>query len=373
MMGNDQGIRLENMKQAKKSHGTKRSHRLRVLYVIPGEDHGVGMSFARRQAMAVGALGVEVRSFYLRSRTSPVAIWKEWRRLRAEIRDFAPDVVHAHFGTMTAFVAAIASRTPLVVTFHGSDLNPAPGMSQLRSKLGHFLSHFAASRAEQIICVSPQLVEHLSQPASRLNVVPCGVDMQQFRPLPKKECREKLGWNLDETIVLFNARTDPVGKRLDLAEAAAEIAKQAIPNLRLHIFLGKTPPDEMPLYYAAADGLLMTSDYEGSPMVVKEAMACNLPVVSVDVGDVPERLVGVSPSVVVARKPEALGKALVEILLKDCPSNGREMARDIGDESIAKRVISIYRRATTRDEHSVITRQQNPAPSVPVRPYRQAS
>ena len=84
--------------------------------------------------------------------------------------------------------------------------------------------------------------------------------------------------------------TDPIGKRLDLAEAAVAFAQRTIPNLRLHVFRGTTHPDEMPLYYSAADALLMTSDYEGSPTVVKEAMACNLPVVSVDVGDMPQAI-----------------------------------------------------------------------------------
>jgi len=349
---------------------------LRVLYVIPGEDHGVNMSFSRSQAAAVSALGVDVRSFYLQSRTSPRKVWKEIRRLRREVKEFAPSVVHAHFGTVTAFVAAIATlspvTTPLVVTFHGSDLNPAPSISLLRSKLGHAFSHIAARRAAQIICVSSQLHERLPQLKERLNVVPCGVDRDQFQPQPKMECREKLGWDFDETVVLFNARTDPLGKRLDLAEAAAEIAKQKIPKLRLHIFRGKTPPDEMPIYYSAADGLLMTSDYEGSPMVVKEALACNLPIVSVDVGDVVERLTDVSQSVVVAREPVALGTALVEILRKDCPSNGREMSRDLGEESIAEQIISIYQRAIGREEHLVIDDFRDRTEKAPTRPYQQA-
>ena len=314
-----------------------------------------------------------MRSFFLRSRTSPLVIWKELRRLRSEMRNFKPDVVHAHYGTTTAFISALASKTPLVVTFHGSDLNPAPAISQLRSKLGHALSYFAAKRAAQIICVSPQLCERISSERSRIQVVPCGVNMKLFRPMPQNECREKLGWNLRDKIVLFNARTDPVGKRLDLAEAASDFARQQMPNFRLHVLRGKTPPDEMPLYYSAADVLLMTSDFEGSPMVVKEGMACNLPIVSVDVGDVVERLAGVSQSVVVERNAERLGKADEDLLGQGCRSNGREFMRDLSEDNIAKRILAIYRLTANLDEPSLAVRQLKQTPNAHARAHRKAS
>jgi teichuronic acid biosynthesis glycosyltransferase TuaC len=291
-----------------------RRQNTRVLYVIPGTEEGTSMSFSRRQAESVSPYDIEVKSFYLRSRTSPIVVWKELQRLRVEIRTFAPQVVHAHFGTMTALVATIASPVPVVITFHGSDLNPAPRVSWLRSKLGRTLSHLAARRADQVICVSSQLGQRLSYMKQRTHVIPCGVNTDRFRPESRNDCRAQLGWSKDEVIVLFNARTDPRGKRLDLAEATVRHAKGIIPNLRMHVFRGTTHPDEMPKYYSAANALLMTSDYEGSPMVVKEAMACNLPVVSVDVGDVAERLDGVFPSAVVARDARALGNALVEVI-----------------------------------------------------------
>lgn len=321
---------------------------LRILYVIPGAEEGINMSFSRRQAASVSVHGNDVRSFFLRSRTSPHVIWKELQRLRSEIKAFAPDVVHAHFGTMTAFVTAIASPAPVVITFHGSDLNPAPGVSWLRSFLGRALSHIAAMRAKQIICVSSQLRRRVAYKQC-VHVVPCGVNTVRFRPRPRKECRAKLGWKADEKVVVFNARTDPRGKRLDLAEAAVAHAKRVIPELRLHVFRGTTHPDEMPIYYAAANALLLTSDYEGSPMVIKEAMACNLPVVSVDVGDVAERLAGSSPSAIVARDAAELGNGLVRVINENQPSNGRQMIRELSELSVAKKVANIYGLAIDAD------------------------
>jgi teichuronic acid biosynthesis glycosyltransferase TuaC len=341
--------------RASKSHNNDSQQiSLKVLYVIPGTEEGTSMSFSRRQAASVLPYGIEVKSFYLRSRTSPIVVWKELQRLRSEIRTFAPDVVHAHFGTMTALIATIASPVPVVITFHGSDLNPAPRVSWLRSKLGRTFSHLAARRADQVICVSSQLGQRLSYMKQRTHVIPCGVNTDRFRPESRNDCRAQLGWSKDEVIVLFNARTDPRGKRLDLAEATVRHAKGIIPNLRMHVFRGTTHPDEMPKYYSAANALLMTSDYEGSPMVVKEAMACNLPVVSVDVGDVAERLDGVFPSAVVARDARALGNALVEVIQAQRLSNGREMLRDLNEESVARQVATIYRRAACESGRSQI-------------------
>jgi glycosyltransferase involved in cell wall biosynthesis len=303
------------------------------------------MPFSRRQAASVRRQGVDVRCFFLRSRTSPLRVLREWQRLRAEIRDSLPHVIHAHYGSMNAIVAACASQVPLVVTYHGSDLNPVPGDHRLKAHLGHALSHLAARQARQIICVSPQLVDRLGHVADRVHHVPCGVNLDQFRPMPRSECRAALGWHADETVVLFNARTDPIGKRLDLAQAAARLAQLRIKNLRLHVFVGKTDPDQMPLYYNAADCLLMTSDYEGSPMVVKEALACNLPVVSVDVGDVRARLEGVTPSAIVDRHPQSLADAMENVINAKTRSNGRDAIRPFDEEATARRVIEIYRLA----------------------------
>jgi len=104
----------------------------------------------------------------------------------------------------------------------------------------------------------------------------------------------------------------------------------------------------MPLYFNAADCLILTSDFEGSPTVVKEAMACNLPIVSVDVGDVSKRLTGVFPSCVVSRDPVSLGSALIKILEHGQRSNGSEIIKPISEEHIADRIAGIYRRIGRR-------------------------
>ncbi len=318
----------------------------RVLLVIPGEESqsGSSMIFARRQAAKVAELGADVRVFYLRSRTSPTALYHEFRRFRACVREHRPEVIHAHFGTVTGMFAVIASgRIPVVITYRGSDLNPPPRAS-LRSWVGRLLSHCSAPLASSIVCVSQQLKQRLRWAKGRASVVPSGVDTDLFVPVARHVARRKLGWPELDRVVLFNAGHDPINKRLDLAQATVESARKVIPELRLEIMAGRTEPNAVPLLMSAADCLLVTSDSEGSPTVVQEALATNLPVVSVDVGDVPERLEGIMHTRVVARDPVRLAAAVVELVREPLRTNGRDRAQQLSAQIIAEELCRLYRR-----------------------------
>jgi glycosyltransferase involved in cell wall biosynthesis len=299
------------------------------------------MIFIERQIESLLAAGVDGRTFHLRSRTSPGVMFREWRRLWAEIGEFRPDIVHAQYGTATAFLTAVATARPLIVTFRGSDLNPDPDKGRLRCWLSRFMSQIAAWRARRIICVSEQLVGRLWWGRRKVTVIPSGIDCRVFRPQPRDEARSTLGWPLDERIVLFNGSHRPL-KRPDLARAAVEYARGACGPVRLVELDGTQPPEQMPCMMNAADCLIMTSDHEGSPNVVKEAIACGLPVVSRDVGDVRQRLANVRPSIVVGDSAEELGRALAEILACPQRSNGPQAAKEFSIDDVAQRIVGLY-------------------------------
>jgi len=142
--------------------------------------------------------------------------------------------------------------------------------------------------------------------------------------------------------VLFNPGRDPIRKGLDVAEAAMRVVRSRIPQAELHV-ISSVEPSRMPLYYRAADVLLCSSKAEGSPNVIKEALACNLPVVSCPVGDVSERLKGVYPSMIVPRDPTLMGEAIAKILLTKMRSNGRECVVSLDLNLVARRVLGVYR------------------------------
>jgi teichuronic acid biosynthesis glycosyltransferase TuaC len=320
---------------------------MRVLGVIPVPNNWAeAFVFPKRQMESVRRLGCEVELFFLKSRTNLTTLFRERKRLRSLIREFQPDVIHAHFGTMTAFFSTTASWLPVVVSYRGTDLNP-PGQDDNypRWLLGYLLSQIAALRARSIICVSREVKSRLWWKASGAYVIPTGVDLDLFRPIPLEKARERMGWGMDDRIVLFSPSRWPKNKGIDLVQPSVEVARSIIGKIRLEMMDGSIDPDEVPWLMNAADCLVFASDYEGSPNVVKEAIACNLPVVSVEVGDVSEQLNGVSHSVIVPRDPQSMGLAIAEILRNPVRSNGHHLIAKISLEAVANKIIEVYRRS----------------------------
>jgi teichuronic acid biosynthesis glycosyltransferase TuaC len=317
---------------------------LKVVFVIPeGDGSAHSMIFARRQAQALRLRGVDVREFYLNSRTSIRGLVQEWRRFHAELSAFAPDVVHAQFGTVTAAFAALGARgRPLLITYRGSDLNPSPGGSRGRGICARMLSQIAALRATRMVCVSRELRDRLWWRRSRVTVLPTGVPLREFHARPRDVARRKLGWPEGAPVVLFNAGRDPRVKRLDLALAAVRIALRSLPDLRFEVLAGSVPPGSMPALMNAADCLLVTSDFEGSPAVVQEALASNLPIVSVDVGDVRERIERVSNTRLVSRDPESIASGLMELVARPLRTDGSRKVTELGMDVVAERVQQLY-------------------------------
>ena len=322
---------------------------IRALHVIPGPAEGSSMIFARRESSCLRYADIEIRQFFLQSRTSLIRMMREFFRLRRQIRDFRPHVIHAHYGTVTAMFCGLATMRPLVVTFRGSDLNPGAG-NLLRWRIGHLFSQLGVLRASRTICVTRQLKDRLWWRRKHATIIPGCIDLRSFCPRPRNEARAILGWPVTEKVVLFNVGKHPRIKRQDLAEVAVRKASKVDPSIKMTILDGEIDPETIPLYLNAADCLLITSDWEGSPYIVKEALSCNLPIVSVDVGDVSERIEGVTPSRIVHRDPEALGTAIVEVMSLGSRSNGHLAMRDLSEENVAERVRSIYERIISSDQ-----------------------
>jgi teichuronic acid biosynthesis glycosyltransferase TuaC len=259
-------------------------------------------------------------------------------------------LVHAHGGE-AALPARFYFRAPLVISYLGSDIlgYPRPdGRVAPRARLRRFLLRQHSRCAAGTITKSREMATVLPRRARRRNdVIPSGVDERLFVPIPRHEARRALGWDSDELVVVFAADPALPGKRFALADAACRIASAKVGAIRLYIAEG-VDPGGMPLVFNAADALILTSSIEGSPNVVKEAMMCNLPVVSTRVGDVEELLATVDPSWLCDPKPDALGAALVECLRERRRSNGRLCATELTLDAVADRVLAHYRRAGWR-------------------------
>lgn len=241
---------------------------------------------------------------------------------------FGPyDLIHANYG-LTAPFALAQPRLPVVLSLWGSDLFGKYG----------WLSKLCARRADAVVVMGEAMAEELDSPS---HVIPHGIDLEKFRPQPRDEARRQVGWDRSARHVLFPYSARREVKNYPRAERVVDAARTRIDGpVELHTVSG-VPHDEMPPFLNAADVLLLTSKREGSPNTVKEALACNVPVVSTDVGDVRERLSGVEPSHVCQTNAE-LVDGLVDVLDEPRRSNGRERVRDLRLERTAEKLRTVY-------------------------------
>ena len=216
------------------------------------------------------------------------------------------DIVHAHYG-LSAFPAWFRLHAPLVITLHGSDL--------LGGRFERLCSWVIARFADAVIVVSEEMRQRVSG-----TVIPCGVDLNQFRPYDRDEARARLGWPLDKYLILFPFDPKRRLKRYDLAKAAVERLTEEGIGAELVTVFG-VENREMPWHYSAADAMILCSDREGSPTSIKEALACDLPVVATDVGDVREILSGVAGTRLCTQEVSEIARNLREAL--SVPRNGR--------------------------------------------------
>jgi len=239
------------------------------------------------------------------------------------------DIVHANYG-LTAPHALAQTQLPVVLSLWGSDVNGPFG----------WVSKLAAPRCEAVVVMSSQLGEQLP---GEYTVLPHGIDLEQFSPMSRATACEELGWEPDAHHVLFPA---PVAREEKDFPRARRVVRAARAELSKRLVLqtpdGDVPYDRMPLLMNAADALLITSRHEGLPNAVKEALACNLPVVSTDVGSIRERLEPVSLSTVGTTDAE-LVDALVRVLEHGGRSDGRESVADLDTDRVAQRLEGVYR------------------------------
>ena len=246
--------------------------------------------------------------------------------LRRSFGDY--DLVHASYG-LTAPAAIAQPNLPVVLSLWGSDLMGRYGP----------VTRWCARRADAVVVMSEGMAEELGQPC---HVIPHGIDLERFAPKPAEAARAELGWDEASRHVFFPYPRKRAVKDFPRAERVVEGVRERLDvPVELHVAEG-IPYDRMPRYMNAADALLVTSRREGMPNTVKEALACALPVVSTDVGDVPDWLADVTPSAVAATDEE-LVDALAGVLRRRERSDGREAVRHLDWPNVARRLLGVYR------------------------------
>jgi glycosyltransferase involved in cell wall biosynthesis len=337
------------MPLAPRVEDTSREHALfsmRVLMVtapLPTASRPGTWAAVARQIDSIRSLGVEVEVVQVDGPRG-VKYLQALRKLRGRAR--RADLIHAHYG-YCGWVSRLQMRRPVIVSFMGSDLlGVANGSGRITasSRVIVGIDRRLARLVDAVIVKSRQMAD-LLRPVSA-HIIPNGVDLDLFQPLDRQVARKRLGWHDRRLRVLFPGNPAKANKGFPLAQAVVKVASASLGEPVEVVPLSGIAPQRVPLYLSACDAMLMVSYTEGSPNAVKEAMACNLPVVSVPVGDVRELLADVQSSAVRPRDPQLLGLELAVLLKGSARSNGREVvqARGLDLSSVARRVTAVYRR-----------------------------
>lgn len=304
--------------------------------------------YVKEQVNAISALGAEC-DYYLVHGKGAIGYLKEIPALRKKIRKYQPDIIHAHYGLSGLLANLSTRRIPVVVTCHGSDINVAKARK---------FSRLAIALAKWNIFVSQRTMD-IVHGAERKNcsLIPCGVDLTEDQLTTRDAARKILGWKPSDKKVLFAGMYMDDVKGPELAKAA--IARVNSEELRVKsgevelIEMRGYTREEVNRLMCAVDCLLMTSKTEGSPQVIKEAMACGCPIVSVDVGDVKERISGVDGCYIVnSRDQKEVAEAIQKAFSHMGKTTGREkILRDgLSNQQIATRIIEIYKNILSKNQ-----------------------
>ncbi|MBT3313236.1 MAG: glycosyltransferase [Anaerolineae bacterium] len=309
----------------------------------------------------------------------------------AEEKGLHYDVIHSHYW-MSGIAAAMlkdAWGVPIVHMFHtlGAMKNRIARSAEERE--GPYRvdgEKQVLSRSDRIIVATPaeksQLQFLYQADASKMVIIPPGVDTEHFYPIPKDEARDFIGIDRNDCMSLFVGRIEPlkgidtlmkavslmgmhdaknpfyvaiIGGDPDVAPEEMTEEMSRLQNLcdelclgQMALFWGKRAQDTLPYYYSAAEVLLMPSHYESFGMVALEAMACGTPVIASQVGGLAYLVKdGETGYHVPFDSPEGLGEKLGALLgdfelRKKMGEQAAVYAKEYDWEKVAERIIEVY-------------------------------
>lgn len=313
----------------------------KVIFVCSGNSRSFEVvPFIQTQADSLNKIGMSVNFFTVKGKGA-LAYLSHINILASHLKTTDYDVIHAHY-SFCGFIAVFATlgrRKPVVVSLMGSDVKTAGLWLTL-------IRFFARVVWDATIVKSEDM--HKSLRVKCAEIIPNGVNLKVFIPLNRTECRVKLNLDVGIKYILFGADPSRDVKNYPLALRAMKILlsdNSPLMNVDCELInLGCIPHNQVPIYLNACDVLLITSKWEGSPNIVKEAMACGTPIVCTDVGDARWLLEGLEGCFVSTHDPHDIAKKLSIALRFKGKTKGRDKLIELGldSESVANRIVDVY-------------------------------
>lgn len=299
---------------------------LKVL-IVCSVNSGLVAPFIKEQVEQLKVLGVETEYFYIKKK-GIIGYLSELKKILKKAHTFQADIIHAHYG-LSGLLANLQFTIPVVTTYHGSDIN--------NSRVFPF-SLLSSILSSHNIFVSEKNLKK-TRARSKSTLLPCGINIDLFQQKDRVLTRLELNLEIHVKYVLFAGAFDNKVKNGSLAQAAIEL----LPNVKL-IELKGYSREMVSLLMNAVDAVLMTSFTEGSPQFIKEAMACNCPIVSVPVGDVPEMITDLNGCYLAAYDAIDIACKIQLVLNDGIRSEGRRKIIKLGldAETVAQKVLQVY-------------------------------
>ncbi len=303
--------------------------------------------FVKREMDTFRALGCTTDVYFINGKESRANYFRAVPGIAHKIRTFKPDIIHIHhsYSVYPTYIAAklLGGKIPLVFTLHeGAAFSSSViGSHDLFNRLRHsrWIKLQACKLVDMVIAVNKNLLKSLGYEGPYAEI-PCGVDTDLFYPMPREKCRAKLRLPDNKKVVFFPGA-------IERAEKGYELFSRSVAMLdgRIKVVLGgKIAPEMMPYYYNGSDVVVQASHYEASPITVKEAMACNIPLVSTPAGDTPEMIKGVKGCFICSPRPVEIALGISKAIDFGKRTTGREriLSLQLDLKGVARRVIRLF-------------------------------
>lgn len=301
---------------------------MKILFISSGNSSSGISPIVKNQGLSLNTIGHEISFFTIKGKgikgyLSHVFV------LRKFLKKHAFDVVHAHY-SLSAITASLAGARPLVVSLMGSDIKAS-------AALKYIIKTFKNIFWKKVIVKSSDM--KVAANLKNVDIVPNGVDFKKFKPSSREKALRVTGWNPSKKHVLFAANPKRKEKNYELANKAFKEMNND--QVELHALVDISN-DLMPAYFNAADVIILTSLWEGSPNVIKEAMACNCKIVAVNVGDIKKVISDTEGCFVTDFNATNFSQKLQQALALKHKTNGREKITYLDSSLIANQLITIY-------------------------------
>lgn len=297
---------------------------MRVLIVASGNTKAAS-PFIIEQVESLKKIDIHIEYFLIKGK-GWTGYLKSLSKLKKKIKNKKFNLIHAHYG-LSGLLATLQRKIPVIITFHGSDIN---------INKNYKWSFIASRLSSKNIFVHKDQPKKLKVMLNEKDIIPCGINLKIFQPKDKVALRKKLNWDQKKVYILFSSSFDKPVKNVNLAYKST----QNIKNSEL-IELKNYTKIELSNLMNAADLLLVTSFSETGPLIVKEAIACNCPVVSTDVGDVKEIIVKRKNSFVTSYNPKEIEAVIKKVIKLKNPVPKEELTLQEYDLNYAAQRIKV--------------------------------